>query len=109
MIRLWPQRKTSLLSTRREEDNVTFIYIYVQQLYIKEEGKCRIMNQGWIDTDILGINGRDYSPTFGQNNSKKGRRVVVQDKLLGSELCLLVFESKTGEVYDFCFCCMVGK
>jgi len=46
MIRLWPQRKTSLLSTRREEDNVTFIYIYVQQLYIKEEGKCRIMNQG---------------------------------------------------------------
>jgi hypothetical protein len=29
-----------------------YIYIYVQQLYIKEEGKCRIMNQGWIDTDF---------------------------------------------------------
>jgi hypothetical protein len=38
------------------------------------------------------INGRNYSPTFGQNNSKKGGRVAVQDKLLGSELCLLVFE-----------------
>jgi hypothetical protein len=111
MIRLCPQRKTSLLSTRREKENVTYIHIYVQA-FSNNISRKRGSAESWIRLNrywFLEINGRNYSPTFGQNNSKKGGRVAVQDKLLGSELCLLVFESKTGEVFDFYFCCMVGN
>jgi hypothetical protein len=51
------------------------LHIHIQQLYFKEEEKCRIMNIG-----------RDYPPNFRQNNPKKRERVVFQNKTLDGEL-----------------------
>jgi hypothetical protein len=106
--------KGGLLCFQHEEKKRRSLYIYIY-IYIRstiiyqrrgevQNHESRV-NRYWF----LGINGRDYSPTFGQNKPKKRGRVAVQDKLLGSELCLLVFRSKTGKFSDFCFSCIFGK